>query len=732
MTTDVTRLELAHFRLGIDDAGVVTALIDRAGEEMNTLSPDLALEVGDIIEHCDGDPNVRALVIGSAKPSNFLAGADVRWLRGLDDAADASTLLRRAHGVFARLEAMHREGRKPVVAAIHGACLGGGLELALACGIRIASDDEAATKLGQPEVRLGLIPGGGGTQRLPRLVGIATGLDLILSGRSIGPRRARKIGLVDEVCPKEVLLDVARGRAAEAIGRDATPAGNATSRVKAWLSPQALQQLVLEDNVVGRKVLFSKAQDRLLAATKGNYPAPEGALRAVKVGVEQGIAAGYEAELEEFGHLVVSAQAKALMSVFFATRELRKDRGIEGEAAVTPISHVGVVGGGLMGGGIAAVNTYRAGVTTRIKEIDHAGVGRALGYVGKVLDHMVRRRRLARAKADRLARYVTGTTDWSGFGSADLVIEAVFEDLELKRSILRDVEAATADRTIFASNTSSIPIAAIAAAASRPEQVIGMHYFSPVEKMPLLEVVVTPDTADWVTATCMEFGRRQGKTVVVVNDGAGFYTTRALAPYSSEAGYLLAEGVSIEAIDAAMVDWGFPVGPITLIDEVGIDVGTKIAKVMTDAFGERLAGPEIFGPLLEDDRLGRKNGRGFYLYESGDRGGVDPTVYKVMGVHPGDPLTPGEIQDRLILHLVNETARCLEEGILRSARDGDIAAIFGFGFPPFTGGPLSWVDQQGAATVVARLERLVDRHGDRYAPASILQEHAKTGEKLRA
>lgn len=726
-------MKLTHIQFDVDGDGVATALLDREGESFNSLGPELAADVFTVVERVEQDDNIKALVIGSAKKDNFLSGADIRWLQSLDEADTAMELLSRAHRGFMRMEKLATEHGKPVVAAIHGACLGGGMELALACSLRIASNDEKKTQLGQPEVQLGLIPGAGGTQRLPRLIGVAAALDLILTGRSVRPRRALKMGLIDEACPQEVLLEVARKRAIEAsrapAGHD--EGGNTIGRIRNFLAPSHLQQLALEENPVGRRVLFSKAEEKMLETTKGNYPAPPAALRAIKAGVEQGVEIGYEVELEEFKNLVVSPEAGALMSIFFDTQALKRDPGVESGAAAVPVNRTAVLGGGLMGGGIAAVNTTRAHVPTRIKEIDEAGIGRGLAYVAKVVDKQVKRRRLKPNQAAKLMHLATGTTDWSGFGNVDLVIEAVFEDLDLKRSMVEQVEAVTGDRTIFASNASSIPITLIAEGAGRPENIIGMHYFSPVEKMPLLEVIVTEQTADWVTATAVAFGKKQGKTVIVVNDGTGFYMNRAIAPYMNEVGWLLEEGVPVEDIDAAMVDWGFPVGPIQLTDEVGIDVSAKVGKVMAGAFGDRLAPPPGFEKLIADDRKGRKNKRGFYRYESGERTGVDPTVYDVLEVTPQTKLARAEIQDRLVLHMVNEAARCLEDGILRSARDGDVGAVFGFGFPPFLGGPFSYVDRAGAARVLDKLERFADLHGDRYTPAEILREHATTGKTFR-
>jgi 3-hydroxyacyl-CoA dehydrogenase/enoyl-CoA hydratase/3-hydroxybutyryl-CoA epimerase len=723
-------LELTHFQFSVDD-GVATVLIDRAGEAMNTLSPELSSDLERIIERCESDDNIRAVVIGSAKPNNWLAGADIRWLQNIESADAAVETLSGAHRGFARLERLHAEHGKPVVAAIHGPCLGGGLEFALACGSRIVSNDEKATQLGQPEVQIGIIPGAGGTQRLPRLIGVAAGLDLILSGRAVRPRSALKMGLVDEVVPKELLMGIARRRALEAIGTQSDGPGG-FAKVKSWLAPAHLQQLALEENAVGRRMLFAKAEEKMLATTKGNYPAPAAALRAVKVGIEQGLEAGYVAELEEFRQLITSDEAKALRSIFFGTQALKHDMGIDSDEAPRKVEKVGVLGGGLMGGGIATVNTTKARVHTRIKDVDHAGVGRGLAYVRKALDAQVKKRRMKPNHANRAMHLVTGTTVYSGFSDVDLVIEAVFEDLELKQSVLRDVEAATGKETIFASNTSSIPIGDIAANAAAPERVIGMHYFSPVEKMPLLEVITTDQTADWVTATCVAFGRAQGKTVIVVNDGTGFYTTRVLAPYAGEVMHLLAEGASVESIDHAMVQWGFPVGPITLSDEVGIDVGAKIAKIMEQAFGERMQVPDQFAKLTADDRKGRKNGRGFYTYEDGKKGDVDESVYATLGITERTQIPERDIQDRLALQFVNEAARCLEDGILRSARDGDIGAIMGLGFPPFRGGPFMFVDQVGADTIVDRLNELAEEHGNRFAPSQILVDAAENGTKFRS
>ena len=709
-------MTLTHFRLDLASDGVATVTMDRADDKINTLDPALMDDFGAVLARIEEDAAIVAVVLTSAKDDSFLAGANIKWFSELTDASVATEAIRQGHALFDRLERIHTQRGKPVVAAIHGACLGGGNELALACSHRIATD-HPKTQLGQPEIQLGVIPAGGGTQRLPALIGIGAALDLILTGRPIGARKARKLGLVDEVVPPSMLTEIAHRRAHEAI--DAPPAQ--TGGVRSWLNPTGLQRLALETNPLGQGVLFKQARQKLLAETKGLLPAPERALEAVRIGVQEGRIAGLAAEARFFGELVTSSESQALRSIFFATRSRPSTEGAR------HVDKVGVLGGGLMGGGIATVSTLRAQSRVRIKEVDAGAIARAFAYTSKAVRERVERRRLTAFEGEQAMLRLTGTTGWSGFADVDLVIEAVFEDLTLKQGILKEIEAVVPSGTTLASNTSSLPIKALASATSHPENVVGMHYFSPVEKMPLLEVVVTEQTSKESEATAVAFGQRQGKTVIVVSDGTGFYTTRILGPYTAEAFHLLAEGASVEDIDGAMEAWGFPVGPLRLADEVGIDVGAKISVILVEAFGDRMAGPDIISGLVTSDRQGRKNRRGFYSYDTaGKRGGVDETVYTDLGVVPRGSTSRSEIQDRISLALINEAARCLEEGILRTAADGDIGAVMGIGFPPFRGGPFFWIDRVGAAEIVKRLRELAQHHGRRFEPASILVEAAES------
>src|SRR5205085_10982880 len=444
------------------------------------------------------------------KPDSFVMGADVEMLARLKTQAEAGALARGGQQAMQRLEDLGR--KKPVVVAIHGAALGGGLELALACTYRMASDSRK-TQLGQPEVQLGLIPGAGGTQRLPALIGIAQALDLILSGKSVRAAKARKLGLVDEVAPRAILLEVAQQRARDiAAGSLKIERGKAEFRLPKLLRAETLQQLALEDNPLGRKLLFQQARKALVAKTRGHYPAPEKALEAIRVGVEKGREEGYRAEAQLFGELAAGEVSKRLQEVFFATQALKKDTGVDDPAIKPrPVRKVAMLGAGLMGAGIAYV-TSEAGIPVRLKDKDDAALGRGLKQIAGILDERVKRRRITRRERDGKMALITGTTDYSGMKTAAVVIEAVFEDLKLKQATLGAVEEA-APSAIFASNTSSIPIGRIAEAAARPEKVIGMHFFSPVHKMPLLEVIRAPRTDAQTVATVVALGKRIGKTV---------------------------------------------------------------------------------------------------------------------------------------------------------------------------------------------------------------------------
>ena len=706
--------------LEMRDRGVVVLWMDDPNAALNTLNRELATEFERVLDELEGMSSLQGLVFASGKPDSFMVGANLEMLQKVTTAAEAQALSELSQQVQNRLAALP----VPKVAAIHGPALGGGLELTLAFDGRVASIDPR-TKLGLPEVKLGLLPGGGGTQRLPRLIGIRAALNLLLSGGQLNAHSAWEIGLVDVIVPHNILLDTAVNYAL-ALRVRPRPRRRLSAREKflEWL---------LEGNLLSRPLLFRQVRKQTLEKTRGHYPAPERILEVVRIGLERGLEAGYRAEAKGFGELVVSKEAAELINIFFAMAALKNDTGVDDpQVQAKPVNKVGVLGGGLMGAGITYITAALAETPVLLKDKDAAGAGRGLAYIRNILDQRVKRRRMSDLRRTQALTRLTLTIDYDRFADADVVIEAVFEDPQLKCRMVRDIEAISKKDTIFASNTSAIPISQIAEASLHPETVIGMHYFSPVEKMPLLEVITTAKTAPWVTATCVELGKKQGKTVIVVNDGPGFYTSRILTPYLNEAGYLVSEGVPIEAIDAALKSFGFPVGPITLLDGVGIDVGKQVAHTLHQALGERMRPPPAMEKLLADRRLGCKNRRGFYLYD-GRRSGkrVDRSVYGIIGVEPRAAVPrAAELIDRCILPMVNEAAHCFQEGILHRARDGDIGAVFGLGFPPFRGGPFRYMDALGAQEVVARLEQYTRRYGERFTPAAVLVELARSGARF--
>ncbi|MFL5579181.1 MAG: fatty acid oxidation complex subunit alpha FadJ [Gemmatimonadaceae bacterium] len=698
------------------ERGVAVITFDLPDEPVNKLSEPFVDALTSAVEAAQRDIEVRAIVLMSGKPDIFIAGADIEQFLDFRTVGDAERASREGQGMIARLA----QG-KPVLAAIQGACLGAGLELALACHYRIASD-HPKTVLALPEVQLGIIPGAGGTQRLPRTVGLANALDMILTGRNVRAKKAFQMGLVDELVHPSILREIAVRRARELAD------GSAKHKRKSG----GAKAVLLEDNPLGRSVVFRQAREGVLKKTKGHYPAPLAAIDAVRAGYEKGMEGGLAEEARLFGQMAMTEVSRQLVFLFFATTALKRDPGVaEPVPEPTQVRKVGILGAGFMGAGIASVVVQQQ-LPVRLRDAKHEAIGRGLAAVRSVVEERLKRKQITRVQFDDTMSLVSGTLDYTGFRHADLIIEAVFEDLAVKQQVLREVEKIVGEHAIFASNTSTIPIERIAQASARPDRVVGMHFFSPVHKMPLLEVITSRQTDPQVTATVVSFGKRIGKTVIVVNDAPGFYANRILSPYLNEAGRLLDEGASIEAVDRALVGFGFPVGPITLLDEVGLDVAGKVGSIISDAFGERMSPSKTLQRVVGAGRLGRKAKSGFYAYDAkGKKGGVDETVYELFPTgRQRTELPADEIVRRTVLAMVNEAARTLEEGIVRAPRDGDIGAVFGIGFPPFRGGPFRYIDTVGAAEIVRQLEDLNDRFPPRFQPAEILVRMARSGERF--
>ncbi|SFU52930.1 fatty acid oxidation complex subunit alpha FadJ [Xenorhabdus koppenhoeferi] len=714
ISTTQSNQSVFNFSVRDDNVGVIT--IDVPGEKVNTLKAEFVEQFQTTFEKAQQVSGLKGLVIISGKPDTFIAGADISMIAGCQTQEEATELAEKGQKLFATIA----NYPLPIVAAIHGACLGGGLELALACHARICSLDDK-TRLGLPEVQLGLLPGSGGTQRLPRLVGVSAALDMILTGRQLKARQAKRLGVVDDAVPLDILLDVAVQYAKKGIIKR---------------KPLAWSQRIMA-SALGRPLLFHMVHQKTQAKTHGHYPAPEKIINVIRTGLEKGAIHGFKAEARVFGELAMSPESAALRSLFFASTTLKNETGSSEQPA--EIKQVGILGGGLMGGGIANVTITRGNLSARIKDINEKGINQALEYTWDLLSKRVKQHRLKPSERSRQMSLLTGTTDYSGFKQADIVVEAVFEDLILKRKMVSEVEDNTKPDTIFASNTSSLPIHKIAEVSTRPEQVIGLHYFSPVDKMPLVEVIPHAGTSEKTIATAVSLAKKQGKTAIVVGDKAGFYVNRILTPYINEAGYCLVEGEPVDHIDKALVNFGFPIGPINLLDEVGIDVGTKIIPILVGQLGNRFAAPEILEVILKNNRKGKKNGRGFYSYV--DKKGffksfgktskeVDTSIYSLLKIRPAAKMSPVDIAERCVMLMLNEAVHCLDEGIIRSPRDGDIGAVFGIGFPPFLGGPFRYIDQLGSDKVVGVLRRLESKYGEKFTPCERLIQMAEQKKKF--
>jgi 3-hydroxyacyl-CoA dehydrogenase / enoyl-CoA hydratase / 3-hydroxybutyryl-CoA epimerase len=715
-----------------NENNIMAVTIDCPDSKVNKVSSGLLAEISGLLDEMEKDSSIKGLVILSGKDDNFVVGADVDELNAMKSKEEVVAYISKAHQVLKRIETLPF----PVVCAIHGNCLGGGLELALVTSYRMASDSSKTT-LGLPEVQLGLIPAAGGTQRLPRLIGLQKALPLMLTAKNLRPKQALKLGIIDEIVIEHGMKNVAIKKAL------ALSQGGKNTPKKMKLQDRVMNATVnrfLDQTPIGRNIVFSQARKQVMRQTMGHYPAALAIISSVEFGLKHGKEKGLENDTKVFSELVMDWKSKALRSLFDGMTALKKN---PYKKDARQVKKMAVLGTGLMGHGIASVSTSFC-ETVLMKDISLDAAAKGMKEVWKGLEKRARSGAITKFERDIQYGKLLACDDYSKFKNTDIVIEAVFEDLALKQKILADVEAATDERTIFASNTSALPITIIAKGSKRPENIIGMHYFSPVPKMPLLEIITTDKTADWVKATALELGIRQGKTCIVVKDCPGFYTTRILIPMLNESMRLIEEGADIKAVDTAMKLFGYPVGPVTLVDELGIDVAAHVAKgEVRKLFEARgLQGTEGYSKLFEQGFKGRKNNKGFYIYDAPKKGlpflgkkkggkPVNPLVYEILG-GSRKPMKPEEIQDRLSLTMINEAVLCLEEGILSCARDGDIGAVFGLGFPPFTGGPFRYVDTVGADTIVNKMKRLQETIGPLYKPADLLVEMASKNNKFYA
>jgi 3-hydroxyacyl-CoA dehydrogenase / enoyl-CoA hydratase / 3-hydroxybutyryl-CoA epimerase len=700
-----------HFHLQVGPDRLATLIWDSPDKKVNVFGLEVFEELQALLGELARRSDIGCLILLSGKKDNFIAGADVNLIAEVTDVARAEEGVRLGQRLFSTWEALPF----PTVAAIRGTCVGGGLEISLASTYRVVSD-RADIRLGLPEIRLGILPAWGGSTRLPRLIGVPAALDMILTGKNVSPRSAFKSGLVDALLPDAAFLTLVRDFASARRDKKQRPSHNA-----------GLQGLLLQGNPLGRMVLFSQARKQVLGQTKGQYPAPLKALEVVRTGLEKGREAGFEAEAKAAAELAVSPICKNLVNVF-RLMEGAKKAGPKVDPPVVPPGEVLVLGAGTMGGGIAHLLADAANTPVRLKDLAPKALEGGMAHASSLFAKQVKRRRLTAAEARRKMALLRPTLVDGGYRGVDLVIEAIVEKLEVKQNVFADLATKVPAETVLASNTSSLSIDLIGAKTPHPERVVGMHFFNPVDKMPLIEVIRGAKTSDRAAAAVFELSKRLGKTPVLVKDGPGFLVNRLLMFYSLEALWLLDEGHRIEDIDKAMTQWGMPLGPITLTDEVGIDVAVKVAHILAEAFPDRLPLPSWLDRSAEPDRLGAKTAKGFYLYQERKRTGPDPAIYPLLGLQPriANP-NLATLAERMVLPMVNEAARCLAEDVVADAGSLDLAMIMGTGFPPFRGGLCRWADGQGLGNVLETLERLATGVGDRFRPSEALREAALAG-----
>lgn len=731
VTTESFKEELKSFRsqmkedaignaekaVRLEKRGAVGVIIfDAPNSKANTLGTPIMLRLADIITQAEEDKDIGALVLISKKPTIFIAGADIAEIKMLTTGnGDAEQFLTKLQSIFTYLEALPI----PSIAAIHGACMGGATELSLACDYRMVTD-APETKIALPEVTLGVLPGWGGTQRMPRLLGLEKALDLILSGRAIDGKTAKRMGLADKMVPKEMLEAKALAWASEL----------AKTREKRKATPLDIKERLLETVPGGKWLIFDLAKKKLLEKTKGNYPAPVKALEVIRNTYGGPLEKGLKQEAEGFAELVKGPVAQNLIHVYYLTEKVKKDKGTDSAVAGREIKNAGVLGAGVMGGGIAQLFAAK-NVRVRMKDVNWEAIGKGYQAAYKVFKKLADRRKLKPSDLQNAMERIEGTTTWSGFKQMDLVVEAIVEDLDIKKKVLKELEAAVSDSTVIASNTSSLSISALASSCKSPKRVCGMHFFNPVNKMPLVEVIRAKDSSDEAIATVFQFAKKLGKTPIVVKDSPGFVVNRILNPYLSEAIQLMSEGVTVVELDSIMETFGMPMGPLALLDEVGLDVGTKVAKVLYGAFGERMKPPTLMELIAGDkQRLGKKNGRGIYIYD-GKKKTVDATLLNKLSVPKRDAkLTDEVVEKRMLFLMVNEASRCLEENVVKDAAEIDIGMIFGTGFAPFRGGLLKYADSVGMDSIVSDLEIFTRSYGMRFQPSHLLQQMAVANKKF--
>ncbi|HLG18612.1 MAG TPA: 3-hydroxyacyl-CoA dehydrogenase NAD-binding domain-containing protein [Bdellovibrionota bacterium] len=699
----------ANHQLEFRKDGIAELSLDTQGRSANILSSEMVDELTRTFQRLHAMKEVTGLLIRSAKPKTFIAGADVNEIFAVQDANYAIQKSRQGHALMNLVETLPY----PSVAAIDGPCLGGGMEFALACTYRICGNG-SNVRLGLPEVRFGIIPGFGGTQRLPKTIGFLPSVDMIVSGRIVDSRRALRIGLVDDVVPSEILDNIARDWLKRGARRRSSKKTPLWHRLVEWLPP-------------ARHYVLKKVREKTLAATSGFYPAPLAAIDVLEETFRAKKADGYEVEARRVGELAASPVSKSLIHIFLATEEIRRSKL---EIAPKPVRKVGIIGAGVMGGGIAHIIAAK-GKMIRLRDIAPSAIAKALDTVRELNEKEVAKKRIDRREAENRYIRIAPTTDWTGFHRADLVIEAVVENLDIKKQVFAELAKHVRNDTVLASNTSALSISEIAASVPHPARVIGLHFFNPVHRMQLVEIVKGRETGAPALSTTLDFALSMGKTPIVVADRPGFLVNRLLGLYLNEACRAAEEGIPVLEIDKMMVQFGMPMGPFELMDEVGLDIAEKVGHHLAQSLPHFPKSSSLLTTVRHDGRTGKKGGKGFYIH--GPKGKVldEKAVRAALEEASngrGFTMTTGEydqLVDRMVLGMVNEASRCLEEGVVTSPRDVDVGMVLGTGFAPFRGGLLAYADVRGARKIADQLRQLAEKYGAHFRPTRLLEELAE-------
>lgn len=699
----------------VKDCGDIAFIeFDMVGQKVNKLSSPMMARFKEVIEEI-AKSQYKAAILISRKPSIFIAGADIDEIKNMKGRDNIFGLVSSGQKILNQLEDL----KIPTIAAIHGACMGGGCEVALACDYRIASDFPA-TKIGLPEIKLGIMPGFGGCVRLPKLIGVQNALDIILAGKAVNAYKAEKIGLIDKKVHPGILEEKALEMARELIAQGGP-------KRKTGYKAKGLSNKILE-SFIGQKIVFSQALKMTKSQTRGHYPAPLKALEVIKKTVCKNREKALDIEANAFCELAETDVSKNLIHVFFLTESVKKQSGVSNrEVKPRPVKALGVLGAGTMGGGIAYV-AASAGVDVRMKDISADALSKGFQAASQLWNKELEKKRIDKYQMGRNLARLSSTFDFSGFGHLDVVVEAIVEDMNIKKKVITETAQKCSSSCIIATNTSSLSVSEMGEAHPHPENFVGMHFFNPVDKMPLVEVIRGTKTSDEVVATIFDLCKKMGKIPVVVKDGPGFLVNRLLMPWLSEALFMLSDGMDIVKVDRIFTHkFGMPMGPFHLIDEIGIDVCLKVLKIFNKAIGDRAELPKIFEKLSSSGRLGKKGGKGFYIYQGREKN-VDPAIYGELGLSsPQSDSNEKEVIERGIYRMINEAAMVLkDEKIIDGPGELDLAMIMGTGFPPFRGGLAKYADSLGAQHIADELDMMASKYGQRFKPTQALVNMAKS------